>query len=71
VQADGFGLRVALDPLRTQVPGHDPALWVKHEQLIVVRAVHQQPQPLLAVSQGCPVGGSAQGEPQCQYGGQQ
>ena len=42
VPADDLILRVAVDRLRTGVPGHDAAVWIQHEDRVVDRAGDQQ-----------------------------
>ena len=49
--ADGLVGGVALDPLRSEVPGLDDALWVQGDDRVVLHLPDEQSQPLLAAAQ--------------------
>src|SRR6185503_10012561 len=48
---DHLGRRIALQAARPLVPAHDAAFGVEHEDRVVLHAVHQQPEALLALPQ--------------------
>src|SRR5512134_3554542 len=48
---DDFVAAVPLDALCALVPRHDETLWVKHENCVVLYAIDEQTQPLLALPQ--------------------